>query len=120
MKKDVTLTQEQLEMMIQIEKIGLEKSEKRLAAVATATGAMALLKGGLIVVPKALAFIKGSTIFLGVLPVPNYFTILVALMLGVDAAVSFKSARDKIAEEKAKNKSFKENELFNLEVDDDD
>ena len=53
--------------------------------------------------------------FLGCLPIPNYFSILAGGLLAADVVLRAKVQTDKIAEEKAKNKTFKESELFQLE-----
>lgn len=93
----------------------LQNSNRNLKLVARATTVIAIVKGGLIVGPKALTFIKGSTMFLGCLPIPNYFSLLAGGLFAADVVLRVKAQKDKIAEEKAKKKNFYEDELFQLE-----
>ena len=116
MSKEVIITDE---IRLAVAREQLEKTNRNLKLVAGATTVIAIVKGGLIVGPKALTFIKGSTIFLGCLPIPNYFTVLGAGLFLVDAYVQFIAYKDRIQEEKAKNKTFDTDELFYLEDEDD-
>ena len=107
------------ELRLEIARESLEKSYKKVRLLATATVGMATIKGGLIVVPKALAFMKGSVMFLGCLPIPNYFTVLAGGLVAVDACIQVIAYKARIKEEKAKNKTFSIDELFMLEDEDD-
>ena len=93
----------------------LQNSNRNLKIVAGATTVIAIVKGGLIVGPKALTFIKGSTIFLGSLPVPNYFIVLAGGLFAVETYIQVKGCKERTIEEKAKNKTFNTDELFQLE-----
>ena len=116
MKNKVVITDE---IRLAIAKEQLQKTNTNLKILAGATTVMVAIKGGSMVIPKALTFIKGSTIFLGCLPIPNYFTVLGAGLFLVDAYVQFIAYKDRIQEEKAKNKTFDTDELFYLEDEDD-
>ena len=107
------------ELRLEIAKEDLAKTYKTLKITAGATATMATIKGGLIVVPKALAFMKGSVMFLGCLPIPNYFTVLAGGLVAVDACIQVIAYKARIKEEKAKNKTFSIDELFMLEDEDD-
>ena len=107
------------ELRLEIAKEDLAKSYKTLKITAGATATMATIKGGLIVVPKALAFMKGSVMFLGCLPIPNYFSVLAGGLVAVDACIQVIAYKARIKEEKAKNKTFSIDELFMLEDEDD-
>lgn len=107
------------ELRLEIAKEDLAKTYKTLKITAGATATMATIKGGLIVVPKALAFMKGSVMFLGCLPIPNYFTVLAGGLVAVDACIQVIAYKARIKEEKIKNKEFSMDELFNLEDEDD-
>ena len=107
------------ELRLEIAKEDLAKTYKTLKITAGATATMAAVKGGLIVVPKALAFMKGSVMFLGCLPIPNYFTVLAGGLVAVDACIQVIAYKARIKEEKAKNKTFSIDELFMLEDEDD-
>ena len=107
------------ELRLEIAKEDLAKTYKTLKITAGATATMATIKGGLIVVPKALAFMKGSVMFLGCLPIPNYFTVLAGGLVAVDACIQVIAYKARIKEEKAKNKTFSIDELFYLEDEDD-
>ena len=114
--KEVVITDE---FRLALAKEDLEKTNKRLKLAAGATGIMAIVKGGLVVGPKALAFLKGSIMFMGCLPIPNYFTLLAAGLIGVETFVQLMAYKNRMYEEKAKNKAFDINELFKLEDEDD-
>ena len=107
------------ELRLEIAKEDLAKTYKTLKITAGATATMATIKGGLIVVPKALAFMKGSVMFLGCLPIPNYFTVLAGGLVAVDACIQVIAYKARIKEEKIKNKDFSIDELFQLEDEDD-
>ena len=107
------------ELRLEIAKEDLAKTYKTLKITAGATATMAAVKGGLIVVPKALTFMKGSVMFLGCLPIPNYFTVLAGGLVAVDACIQVIAYKARIKEEKAKNKTFSIDELFMLEDEDD-
>ena len=117
MSKEVIITDE---IRLVVAREQLEKTYKNVKLAAGATVTMVAIKGGLVVVPKALTFLKGSVVFMGCLPIPNYFSILAGGLLAVDVVLGVKAQKDKIAEEKAKNKTFKESELFQLEVEEND
>ena len=108
------------ELRLEIAREDLEKTYKTLKVTAGATAALAVIKGGLVVGPSALTFLKGSVVFMGCLPIPNYFSLLAGGLMAIDVVVRVKAQKDKIAEEKAKNKTFKESELFQLEVEEND
>ena len=108
------------ELRLEIAREDLEKTNKRLKLAAGATAALAVIKGGLVVGPSALTFLKGSVMFMGCLPVPNYFTVLAGGLVAVDACIQVIAYKARIKEEKAKNKTFKESELFQLEVEEND
>ena len=112
MSKEVIITDE---IRLAVAREQLEKTNRNLKLVAGATTVIAIVKGGLIVGPKALTFIKGSTIFLGSLPVPNYFIVLGGGLFLVNSYIKFKGCKERIIEEKAKNKAFNTDELFQLE-----
>ena len=107
------------ELRLEIAKEDLAKTYKTLKITAGATATMAAVKGGLIVVPKALAFMKGSVMFLGCLPIPNYFTALAGGLMAVETFVQLIAYKDRMFEEKIKNKDFSIDELFQLEDEDD-
>ena len=115
--KEVVITDE---VRLALAKEDLEKTNKRLKLAAGATGIMAIVKGGLVVGPKALAFLKGSVMFMGCLPIPNYFTALAGGLMAVETFVQLIAYKDRMFEEKAKNKEFSIDELFNLEDEEDD
>ena len=50
---------------------------------------------------------------------PNYFTLLAAGLIGVETFVQLMAYKNRMYEEKAKNKAFDINELFKLEDEDD-
>ena len=108
------------ELRLEIARESLEKSYKKVRLLATATVGMATIKGGLIVVPKALAFMKGSIMFMGCLPIPNYFTALAGGLVAVETFAQLMAYKARIKEEKIKNKEFSIDELFNLEDEEDD
>ena len=108
------------ELRLEIAREDLEKTYKTLKVTAGATAALAVIKGGLVVGPSALTFLKGSVMFMGCLPVPNYFTVLAGGLVAVDACIQVIAYKARIKEEKAKNKTFKESELFQLEVEEND
>ena len=108
------------ELRLEIAKEDLAKTYKTLKITAGATATMAAVKGGLIVVPKALAFMKGSVMFLGCLPIPNYFTVLAGGLVAVETFAQLMAYKARIKEEKIKNKDFSIDELFNLEDEEDD
>ena len=108
------------ELRLEIAREDLEKTNKRLKLAAGATASLAVIKGGLVVGPSALTFLKGSVMFMGCLPIPNYFTVLAGGLVAVDACIQVIAYKARIKEEKAKNKTFKESELFQLEVEEND
>ena len=116
MSKEVIITNE---VRLALAKEDLEKTNRRLKLAAGATATMAIVKGGLVVGPKALAFLKGSVMFMGCLPIPNYFTVLAGGLVAVDACIQVIAYKARIKEEKAKNKTFSIDELFMLEDEDD-
>ena len=107
------------ELRLEIAREDLEKTNKRLKLAAGATAALAVIKGGLVVGPSALTFLKGSIMFMGCLPIPNYFTLLAAGLIGVETFVQLMAYKNRMYEEKAKNKTFSIDELFMLEDEDD-
>ena len=107
------------ELRLEIAKEDLEKTNKRLKLAAGATGIMAIVKGGLVVGPSALTFLKGSVMFMGCLPVPNYFTVLAGGLVAVETFAQLMAYKARIKEEKIKNKEFSIDELFQLEDEDD-
>jgi hypothetical protein len=107
------------ELRLEIAKEDLAKTYKTLKITAGATATMAAVKGGLIVVPKALTFLKGSVVFMGCLPIPNYFSILAGGLMAVETFAQLMAYKARIKEEKIKNKEFSMDELFNLEDEDD-
>ena len=114
--KEVIITDE---VRLALAKEDLEKTNKTLKVTAGATAALAVIKGGLVVGPSALTFLKGSIMFMGCLPIPNYFTLLAAGLIGVETFVQLMAYKNRMYEEKAKNKAFDINELFKLEDEDD-
>ena len=114
--KEVIITDE---IRLAVAREQLEKTNRNLKIVAGTTTVMAAIKGGVVVGAKVLTFAKGTTMFLGCLPIPNYFTVLGAGLFLVDAYVQFIAYKDRIQEEKAKNKTFDTDELFYLEDEDD-
>ena len=108
------------ELRLEIAREDLEKTYKTLKVTAGATAALAVIKGGLVVGPSALTFLKGSVMFMGCLPIPNYFTLLAAGLIGVETFVQLMAYKDRMFEEKIKNKEFSIDELFNLEDEEDD
>ena len=107
------------ELRLEIAREDLEKTYKTLKVTAGATAALAVIKGGLVVGPSALTFLKGSVMFMGCLPVPNYFTVLAGGLFAVETYIQVKACKDRMFEEKAKNKDFDIDELFYLEDEDD-
>ena len=116
MSKEVIITDE---IRLAVAREQLEKTNRNLKIVAGTTTVMAAIKGGVVVGAKVLTFAKGTTMFLGCLPIPNYFTVVGAGLFLVDAYVQFIAYKDRIQEEKAKNKTFDTDELFYLEDEDD-
>ena len=116
MKNKVVITDE---IRLAVAREQLEKTNRNLKIVAGTTTVMAAIKGGVVVGAKVLTFAKGTTMFLGCLPIPNYFTVVGAGLFLVDAYVQFIAYKDRIQEEKAKNKTFDTDELFYLEDEDD-
>ena len=108
------------ELRLEIAKEDLEKTYTNLILAAGATTVMAIVKGGLIVIPKALAFMKGSIMFMGCLPIPNYFSVLAGGIVAVETFAQLMAYKARIKEEKIKNKEFSIDELFNLEDEEDD
>ena len=94
--KEVVITDE---IRLAVAREQLEKTYKNVKLAAGTTTVMAAIKGGSMVIPKALTFIKGSTIFLGCLPIPNYFTVLGAGLFLVDAYVQFIAYKDRIQDD---------------------
>ena len=114
--KEVVITDE---VRLALAKEQLDKTYKNVKLAAGATVTMAAIKCGVVVGAKVLTFAKGTTMFLGCLPIPNYFSLLAGGLLAVDVVLRVKAQKDKIAEEKAKNKTFDTDELFYLEDEDD-
>ena len=112
MSKEVIITDK---VRLAVAREQLEKTNRNLKIVAGTTTVMAAIKGSLVVGAKVLTFAKGTTMFLGCLPIPNYFSLLAGGLLAVDVVLRVKAQKDKIAEEKAKKKNFYEDELFQLE-----
>ena len=107
------------ELRLEIAREDLEKTYKTLKVTAGATVGLGIIKGGLMVGPSTLTFLKGSVMFMGCLPVPNYFTVLAGGLVAVDACIQVIAYKARIKEEKAKNKTFSIDELFMLEDEDD-
>ena len=108
------------ELRLEIAKEELDKTYKVLKVTAGAVATMSVIKGGLVVVPKALTLMKGSVMFLGCLPIPNYFTVLAGGLVAVETFAQLMAYKARIKEEKIKNKEFSIDELFNLEDEEDD
>ena len=117
MSKEVIITDE---IRLAVAREQLEKTNRNLKIVAGTTTVMAAIKGGVVVGAKVLTFAKGTTMFMGCLPIPNYFTLLAAGLIGVETFVQLMAYKARIKEEKAKNKTFSIDELFNLEDEEDD
>ena len=115
--KEVIITDE---IRVAVAREQLEKSYKNVKLAAGATATMVAIKGGLVVVPKALAFLKGSVVFMGCLPIPNYFSLLAGGLVAVETFAQLMAYKARIKEEKAKNKEFSIDELYQLEVGEDD
>lgn len=118
MSKEAVISKD--EIRLEVEKIELDKAKGRCRMMALATGAMGIFKAGTILGPEALAILKGSTLFLGSVAVPNYFLISAAGLVVISTAEKFVAAREKMREDKAKSKSFKQSELFQLEDENDE
>lgn len=108
-KKEVVLTREQVRE--ELDKLELRQAKGRLVAIATATGALAVIKYGSLVAPKAVAtatagkaFATGSTMFLGSIAVPNYLFILMAMYPFAWAYGEIRTAKRKKKEAQVKNK----------------
>ena len=114
--KEVIITDE---VRLALAKEDLEKTYKKIKILSGATVGLGIIKGGLMVGAKALAFLKGSVMFMGCLPVPNYFTVLAGGLFAVETYIQVKACKDRITEEKIKNKDFSIDELFQLEDEDD-
>ena len=114
--KEVIITDE---IRLALAKEDLEKTYKKIKILSGATVGLGIIKGGLMVGPSALAFLKGSVMFMGCLPIPNYFTLLAAGLIGVETFVQLMAYKNRMYEEKAKNKTFSIDELFMLEDEDD-
>ena len=116
MKNKVVITDE---VRLAVAREQLEKTNRNLKIVAGTTTVMAAIKGGVVVGAKVLTFAKGTTMFLGCLPIPNYFSLLAGGLFAVETYIQVKACKDRIQEEKAKNKTFDTDELFYLEDEDD-
>ena len=116
MSKEVIITDE---IRLAVAREQLEKTNRNLKIVAGTTTVMAAIKGGVVVGAKVLTFAKGTTMFLGCLPIPNYFSLLAGGLFSVETYIQVKACKDRIKEEKAKNKTFDTDELFYLEDEDD-
>ena len=114
--KEVVITDE---VRLALAKEQLDKTYKNVKLAAGATATMVAIKGGLVVVPKALTFLKGSVVFMGCLPIPNYFSILAGGLMAVETFAQLMAYKARIKEEKIKNKEFSIDELFQLEEEDD-
>ena len=115
--KEVIITDE---IRLAVAKEDLEKTYKKIKILSGATVGLGIIKGGLMVGPSALAFLKGSIMFMGCLPIPNYFTVLAGGLVAVDACIQVIAYKARIKEEKIKNKEFSIDELFQLEDEEDD
>ena len=114
--KEVVITDE---IRLAVAREQLEKTNRNLKIVAGTTTVMAAIKGGVVVGAKVLTFAKGTTMFLGCLPIPNYFSLLAGGLMAVETFVQLMAYKARIKEEKAKNKTFSIDELFMLEDEDD-
>ena len=116
MSKEVIITDE---VRLAVAREQLEKTNRNLKIVAGTTTVMAAIKGGVVVGAKVLTFAKGTTMFLGCLPIPNYFSLLAGGLFAVETFVQLIAYKDRMFEEKIKNKDFSIDELFQLEDEDD-
>ena len=114
--KEVVITDE---VRLALAKEQLDKTYKNVKLAAGTTTVMAAIKGGVVVGAKVLTFAKGTTMFLGCLPIPNYFSLLAGGLFAVETYIQVKACKDRITEERAKNKDFDIDELFYLGDEDD-